>query len=228
LTTACSLSCGAIWIARYSMSPCGSSAAEVAIRAAGLVPRAFAVPSPERRGTVVAQSPKAGNRVPRGTKIRINVSNGPGTTTSPPPPPPPSSAKVTVPKVVGLDQAAAQRLLNRRGLKSRVGYVHSTKPAGQVIQQSPTAGSSVARGTRVRMSVSLGPNAQTTTVPNVLGKDPATAKSRLEDAGFQVQTLTQTVSSSSQDGVVVDEQPSGGSVAPNGSVITIYVGRFSG
>ena len=52
------------------------------------------------------------------------------------------------------------------------------------------------------------------------------ATTRLQDAGFTVQRLTQKVSRRSQDGVVVDEQPAGGSSAPAETTVTIYVGRF--
>jgi beta-lactam-binding protein with PASTA domain len=36
------------------------------------------------------------------------------------------------------------------------------------------------------------------------------------------------VTNQSKDGVVVDEQPSGGSGIPAGSQVTIFVGRFQG
>ena len=50
--------------------------AVAAVRAAGLVPQAFIVPSTQPKGTVVAQRPKAGTRVPGGSKVRLNVSSG--------------------------------------------------------------------------------------------------------------------------------------------------------
>jgi eukaryotic-like serine/threonine-protein kinase len=44
---------------------------------AGLVPIVIAVPAHEAKGTVIAQDPAAGQKVPSGTHVRMNVSGGP-------------------------------------------------------------------------------------------------------------------------------------------------------
>jgi beta-lactam-binding protein with PASTA domain len=105
-----------------------------------------------------------------------------------------------------------------------VKYVSSQKPSGQVVAESPTAGTTVRSGSRVQISVSLGPSATTAQVPNVVGQDQQTATSTLQNAGFQVQVIMVPTSDASQNGVVIDEQPSGGTRAPDGSTVTIYVG----
>ena len=208
-----------------------------AIRAAGLVPQVFIVPSAEPKGRVVSQSPKAGKRVPGGSKVRLNISSGQtsgGVPPPPPPPPPPPSppppgtkpATVTVPDVTGQPQEAAQRKLNSAGLKAGVVYVPSDQPEGTVVSQSPEAGTTQKRGARIQLNVSLGPSpGEQRAVPNVLGQDPAAAKAKLESAGFKVQTLPQGVTDANQIGTVVDEQPAGGRRAPVGSTVTVYVGR---
>jgi len=133
---------------------------------------------------------------------------------------------VTVPKVVGLQQGPAQRRLHAARLGSRVLYVASQAPSGQVVSQAPSAGSTVRRGARVTIRVSLGPNQpRTTVVPDVVGNDQQTAMSTLRSAGFGVQVIQVPVTDPSQVGMVVDEQPAGGSRAPNGSQVTIYVGQ---
>jgi beta-lactam-binding protein with PASTA domain len=203
-----------------------------AIRAAGLLPQAFTVPSAQPKGAVVSQSPKAGKRVPGGSKVRLNISSGQtsgGVPPPPPPPPPPPGTKpatVTVPDVTGRAQEAAQRQLNSAGLKAGVVYVPSDQPEGTVVSQSPEAGTTQKRGTRIQLNVSLGPSpGEQRAVPDVLGEDPAAAKAKLESAGFEVQTLPQGVTDANQIGTVVDEQPAGGRRAPVGSTVTIYVGR---
>ena len=76
--------------------------------------------------------------------------------------------------------------------------------------------------------VSLGPNqTQTKTVPDVIGDDQQAATSQLQGAGFTVQVIQVPTTDPSQAGVVVDEQPGGGSRAPAGSQVTIYVGQSS-
>jgi serine/threonine-protein kinase len=214
--------------------------AGAALRTAGLKPTVFRVPNAASKGTVIAQKPAAGSRAPRGSKVRVNVSTGSqtpapttrgttttgattttgGTTTTSAP------AKVTVPKVVGLQQGPAQRRLHDARLGSRVLYVSAQAPSGQVVSQAPSAGTTVKRGARVTIRVSLGPSqTKTTVVPDVVGNDQQTATSTLGSAGFAVQVIQVPVTDPSQAGMVVDEQPSGGSRAPTGSQVTIYVGQ---
>ena len=200
-----------------------------AIRAAGLAPQTFTVPSGQPKGTVVSQSPQVGKRVPGGSKVRLNISSGQTSGGVPPPSPPPPGAKpatVTVPDVTGRPQEAAQRQLNSAGLKAGVVYVPSDQSEGTVVSQSPEAGTTQKRGARIQLNVSLGPSpGEQRAVPDVLGEDPAAAKAKLESAGFKVQTLPQGVTDANQIGTVVDEQPAGGRRAPVGSTVTIYVGR---
>jgi serine/threonine-protein kinase len=133
---------------------------------------------------------------------------------------------VTVPDVTGQAQELAQRQLNSAGLKSGVVYVPSNELEGTVLSQSPGGSTEQKRGTRIQLNVSLGSNpGELRVVPDLLGQDPATAKTKLESAGFTVQTLPQGVTDPSQIGKIVDEQPAGGRRAPVGSTVTIYVGR---
>jgi serine/threonine-protein kinase len=208
------------------------------LRGAGLAPLEVTVPSGQPQGRVLAQRPLPGKRVPRRSRVRINVSGGASATTptttgsttttpSPPPPPPPSGSTArAVADVTGERQEAAQRTLNNAGFKPGVVYVPSDEPQGRVVSQAPAGGLHRAGGTRVQLNVSLGPNpGKQKVVPDVIGLDPQTARARLSRAGFNVQTLTRSVSSRSQSGKVVDGQPAGGRRAPFRSTVTIYVGR---
>jgi beta-lactam-binding protein with PASTA domain len=195
------------------------------------------VPADKPVGTVVGQNPPAGKDVDKGSKVVLNVSTGTGpstttattattvtstTTTT-------STAPVRVPRVVALAQTPALRRLNVLGLRPTVVYVRSSQPANRVVAQSPTAGSTLRRGTRVRVNVSTGPNPQpATAVPNVVGQDQATAAQTLRAAGFRVAVLNRPTSDQSKDGLVVEQQPKAGSSIPAGLQVTIFVGRFSG
>jgi beta-lactam-binding protein with PASTA domain len=211
-----------------------------ALTAVGLKPVLHNVGSAKPVGIVVAQNPPAGKEVDKGSKVTLNVSTGtpsattvsttttaaatttvPGTTTS--------AASVRVPRVTGLGQTLALRRLNVRGLRPQVVYRKSDKPANRVLQQSPTPGSTLKRNVPVSLVVSAGSNPQPTTpVPNVVGQDQATAANNIKNAGFKVVVLSRPVTNQSKNGVVVDEQPRGGSGIPAGSQVTIFVGRFSG
>jgi eukaryotic-like serine/threonine-protein kinase len=58
----------------------------------------------------------------------------------------------------------------------------------------------------------------------VVGQDQQTATNMLQSAGFRVQVIMVPPPDPSQSGMVLDEQPSGGTRAPKGSTVTIYVG----
>ena len=72
----------------------------------------------------------------------------------------PSTGATTVPKVVGLQQAAAESAITSAGLVvGGIASVQSPFPAGQVLSQSPTGGRPALNGSAVSMVVSLGPPA---------------------------------------------------------------------
>ena len=201
--------------------------AEGAVRGAGLLPTTAQVDSTQPAGIVVTQSPPAGTKVAKGAKVRLNISRGPPPTSPPFPTNPPPGKRVKVPNVVGEDQTTAQKRLQRNGLKSSVSYVASSKPAGTVVSEQPRAGTTVKRGSRVALKISNGPNPKPLkTVPDVKGQDQATATTALRQAGFVVVTIDEPTNDPTQNGIVVDEQPTPGSRIPQGSQITIYVGVF--
>jgi eukaryotic-like serine/threonine-protein kinase len=134
---------------------------------------------------------------------------------------------VKVPNVVGEDQTTAQKRLQRNGLKSSVSYVASSRPGGTVVSEQPPAGTTVKRGSRVALKISNGPNPKPLkTVPDVTGQDQATATTTLRQAGFVVVTIDEPTNDQTQNGIVIDEQPTPGSRIPQGSQVTIYVGVF--
>ena len=116
--------------------------------AAGFRVKSASVHSDQPVGTVVAQAPAAGEKIPRGTAVRINVSKG--------------SATANVPSEVGQTSDAAQRDLAAKGFKPSVVRVPSDQPVGAVVAQSPTGGQA-RKGTTVQLNVSSGPGATTAT-----------------------------------------------------------------
>ena len=208
-----------------------------ALTGVGLTPVLHNVGSSKPAGIVVAQNPPAGKEVDKGSKVTLNVSTGTpstttvstttattivATTTA-------STANVRMPRVTGFGQTLALRRLNTARLRPQVVYRKSDPPANRVLQQSPAPGSTLRRNSPVSLVVSAGPSPQpTTTVPSVVGQDQATAANNLKNAGFKVVVLNSPVTNQNKNGVVVDEQPQGGSGVPAGSQVTIFVGRFSG
>jgi beta-lactam-binding protein with PASTA domain len=121
-----------------------------ALARVGLRTNVVRVPASEPRDTVVAQQPAPGARRARGTIVRINVSKGPApvTTTG-------RSTRVTVPDVVGQDEATARSTLRAAGLTVRTSTRRAPDASqdGVVITQRPLGGQSVARGSRVTIFV---------------------------------------------------------------------------
>jgi beta-lactam-binding protein with PASTA domain len=176
---------------------------------ASLVARPSTVPSSQPQGTVVAQSPSAGEKVERDSPVRINVSGGPGT--------------ATVPDVRGssVDDATAE--LQAAGLGVQTSEVESDEAEGTVVSQSPAAGAKVDRGTRVSLSVSKGPSVQPVEVPDVAGFTQDEAQAQLEELGLRVRVVDETAPDPAQVGTVLRQVPPAGRSVPPGTQVTIVV-----
>lgn len=211
----------------------------------GLKPVLQNVPSDRPAGTVVAQKPPGDREVDKGSAVVLNISTGSGggtttvettttaaTTTAPATTAPTTTAAastVRVIRVVGLAAAPALRRLNVLRLRAIVVYVRSSQPTGRVLTQRPAPSTTLRQGSPVRINVSTGPNPQpATAVPDVVGQDQAAAASALRDAGFRVLVLNRPTASQTQDGLVVEQQPPPGANIPAGSLVAIFIGRFSG
>jgi len=96
-------------------------------------------------GKVTAQDPKAGTLVTPDTRVSLEIGK--------------ESELVSVPNVVGLDQASAESELKDADLEVKVEQQESPAvPEGRVISQNPSAGTSVAKGTTVTIVVSTAPS----------------------------------------------------------------------
>jgi eukaryotic-like serine/threonine-protein kinase len=179
---------------------------------ANLTSRKREIFSNKPAGQVITQNPKAGEQVVEGTEVVLKVSKGKKT--------------AQVPNVVGMSEADARATLEHAGFQVQsIDAPSSDTPQGVVFDQSPDSGTEVPDGSTVTITVSSGPN--TTTVPNVVGQEKETAQTNLEDAGFKVKVVNVAVSDPSQDNLVQDQDPQGGSEAEPGSTVTIFVGKFA-
>jgi beta-lactam-binding protein with PASTA domain len=129
---------------------------------------------------------------------------------------------VTMPNVVGLDQAAATGQLHGLGLEVAVQTASSkSAPLGQVLKSNPGDGETLTRGDTVTLTVSSGP--KPVAVPAVVGWSRDDAVSELEDRGFAAVVVTRAVTASDQVDAVLVQNPAGGR-APEGSTVTVTVG----
>jgi serine/threonine-protein kinase len=177
---------------------------------AGLVAKAFPVPSGKPVDTVTGQDPPPGETVEKGSKVRINVSSGP--------------SDVSVPSVIGLPFDQASAALQHEGFAVSRRDVDSNDAADTVVDQSPSG--SAPPGSTITLSVSKGPT--TSTVPDVTSISQSDAVAQLKASGFKVSIVSQAVTDPSQDGIVQTQDPAGGTKFPPGTTVTIAVGKFSG
>ena len=181
-----------------------------ALTLAGLKYRIYNIYSPQGTGVVIAESPKPGETVKKGSIVRINVSKG--------------LQPVTIPDVTTELFADAAGTL--KGLKFNVARTNVQDPAvkGTVISESPQGGTQAPVGSTVTLTVSSGPG--TVQVPDVTTDTQSEATSILSK-NFVVATIMTPVTDATQDGTVINQTPRGGTTAQPGSLVTITVGVFT-
>jgi serine/threonine-protein kinase len=166
--------------------------------------------SKETADKVIAQYPEPGQKVLQGSTVQINVSKG--------------LQPLTVPSVIGQQYDNASGTLQGQGFAVARRDVDSSQPKDVVIDQQPKGGASLARGGTVILYVSKGP--KESTIPDVTSQDEASATQTLEQSGFVVDPQNQDTTDPNQDGIVLSQDPPGGTKAKPGSTVTIVVGRL--
>jgi eukaryotic-like serine/threonine-protein kinase len=166
--------------------------------------------SKEEENTVIAQFPLPARMVVQGTTVQINISKG--------------VQPLTVPNVVGQQYDSAAGQLQGQGFAVARRDVDSSQPKDTVIDQQPKGGGSLARGGTVILYVSKGP--KESTIPDVTSQDEASATAALEQSGFAVDVQEQDTTDENQDGIVLSQDPPGGTRAKPGTTVTIVVGRL--
>jgi serine/threonine-protein kinase len=177
---------------------------------AGLEPVTYDVHSNEPPQTVTAQNPAPGAVVLKGSRVRINVSQGP--------------KQISVPNVGGQPYANAASALQGGGFVPVRQDVDDSAPKGQVVAQDPSAGSLATQGTKVTVSVSKGPT--DALIPNVTGIVRSDAEQLVKEAGFEVTVALQDVTDPGQDGLVLAQDPPAGDRLDKGQTVTLIVGHL--
>jgi serine/threonine protein kinase/beta-lactam-binding protein with PASTA domain len=156
-------------------------------------------------GVVLRSDPATGTELKRDRAVDLVVSKGP--------------KPVKVPDFTGKPAEDAERVLSERGFEVETTRENSDSVAeGDVITQSPDSGT-LFRGDTVELVVSKGP--VMVEVPSVRGVGVAEATARLQDAGFKVRTEHSEVYVGLE--FVVKSDPAQGTMAPQGSTITLYL-----
>jgi len=131
--------------------------------------------------------------------------------------------EVTVPQLIGRNEADAERELRAAGLRAEKRQVEDeVNPLGQVTAQDPLANTRVRKGATVILSVSAGP--PIVEVPDVRNRTAEAATEVLTGAGFRV--VPNLVNSDTREpNTVIDQAPAAGTRQPRGSNITLTISR---
>lgn len=157
-------------------------------------------------GKVTKASVGEGEQVKPGTEVDLTVSKGP--------------KPIKINDYTGKSADTAKAALTEAGFSVKVTTEHSDSvKSGRVISQAPDKGNGHA-GDAVTLVESLGP--VLVTVPNVKAMGVESATKTLEDAGFEVVTKDDE-NLHLGIGYVSRSDPKGGTQAPEGSKITIYL-----
>ena len=157
------------------------------------------------QGKICRQEPANGSSVEKGSTVKYWVSKGKANT------------NVVISNYLGWSEGDALAELQKQGLKvnTETGYSNDVS-TGEVMGQSISAGTSVAAGTTITLTISLG--AQNVPVPNVVGLGEAKATSTLKNAGFKVSKNY----AEGTEGKVINQDVTGSAVP--GTTVTITVG----
>jgi eukaryotic-like serine/threonine-protein kinase len=160
-------------------------------------------------GLVIRSTPSGGSTATRGSTVVLTISRGP--------------RLARVPVLVGTQRSVAVQRIRGRGLSPAVEEEESAKPAGEVIRQSPSAGSELPGGSTVSIVVSAGePQAE---VPNLIGQERRQAVEELRAAGLVPEVEEEETEVPPQIGRVTDQFPPPGTEAAPGSAVTVVVGK---
>lgn len=128
-----------------------------------------------------------------------------------------------VPKVLGLEYAAAVEVLKKDGYIAApvVNAVAPDQQLGLVFKQSPEAETPAdPKTTEVQLTVAVG---ETVAVPVVVDKPYVGAQALLEDRGFTVAARVIGAPTGKEPDTVLSQEPAGDTSAPKGSPVTLTV-----
>lgn len=158
------------------------------------------------KGTILSQSPAAGETLQVGQAVNVVVSNG--------------KEQTTVPDLVDLatQDDARIALTDSKLILGKVDAKDSDKAEGTVLSQSIPAGTSVDSGSRIDITISSGK----ITVPDVTNKSKTEARNTLINLGFQVEVVTEE-SATVAANTVISQTPAANTLAKKGTTITLTV-----
>ncbi|MFD7548322.1 Stk1 family PASTA domain-containing Ser/Thr kinase [Streptomyces sp. NPDC059816] len=162
------------------------------------------------RDSVCAQDPATGTEVDRASTVTLTVSTG--------------APKVAVPNVIGDDLDAATDKLEGDDYELEVvpKFKQSEEPVGTVLEQDPTSGEEVEKGTKITLTVAKAK--ERVAVPDLTGQTCDAAKQQLQDSDL-VGTCTEVETANGEPGQVFGQSPTANTPAAPGSTVTLQIAK---
>lgn len=165
------------------------------------------------KGTILEQSPRAGEVERSGSTVTLVVSGG--------------QEMGTVPQVAGLSRRDAERALEEAGFAVGAAMERASDTTrGTVLETNPPGGEQTALPGPVRLVLSAGPSA--VAIPDVTGRSYAAARSALQALGLDVRRTALDSASTAPAGTVVSQQPVAGSTVAAGSAVGLVISAGMG
>lgn len=164
-------------------------------------------------GQIVSQTPDALTKAEANTTVEVTLSSGKG--------------EVSVPSVTGMDETTAYNTLTNSGFTPVKDYAYSADVAqGNVIEQSPNAGSLAKAGDNVKIVISRGKEQAETTsvaVPGVTGLTEDAARSAIQNVGLAVGNVSSAYSDSVASGQIISQSPVADTAVDSGTAVDFVV-----
>ena len=169
-------------------------------------------PAKFKPGTVMEQSPKAGEKRKQRSLIVLIISKG--------------AELKAVPEVLGMSENKAEKMLLDAGFKiGKITRKHeSNQRIGVVLAQSPKALDKAPKGSNIDLVINEGDKE----IPNIVGKSVAEAKKMLEAAGLKLGEIKEVNDHSAAKNVVLSCNPNAGVKISQGDAVSISVAAGSG
>ena len=133
-----------------------------------------------------------------------------------------SSENISVPNVVGKPVEVAETTLKKLDLKVSVDEIASDDvPAGQVISQTPAAGTNVKARRIIHLTVSKGGSAML--IPDLKGLTLEQAKERLDKMGLTLGAVENGNDPDKPSDVIISQSPESGAKATKGTRVNIVI-----
>ena len=164
-------------------------------------------------GHIVSQTPDALTKAEANTTVEVTLSSGKG--------------EVSVPSVTGMDETTAYNTLTNSGFTPVKDYAYSADVAqGNVIEQSPNAGSLAKSGDNVKSVISRGEEqaeAISVSVPCVTGLTEDAARSAIQNVGLAVGNVSSAYSDSVASGQIISQSPVADTAVDAGTAVDFVV-----